>query len=454
MMGKIVKHCGSCDESFAEKFTFCPDCGAALQSYELNPLAAETPPVPDVATAPPMLVAEAAQPVETPEVVAEAAPASYAAETVEMPAAEVAETFAAPAPVVEAAKTAEEPVTEEIKTKAAAASSPAPVFFQPTTLDADKKPVSLEAEHDAYVADGGFYVTVIEEKNVKQRNTLLLGTLCAVFIFSMSMVVVSIYSKDLDIGSINDNMFTAMLVDDVPVPEEDAHIPKLKKDAGGGGGGGGNNDPNPASQGERAPMRTDPQFAPSVSMDRLTNPTIPIQMAIKGPINEYKINVDKYGVRLGGDNPSDGPGSNGGQGGGRNGGQGNNDGPGNGLGNNGGIGGPGNGGVGPGGDGPGGGGERPPPPHVGVTQGIKIISKPRPGYTDAARQANIQGTVILRVTFLASGQVGGISPVKGLGSGLTEQAIAAARRISFEPAKNNGVAQSVTKQIEYTFSIY
>jgi protein TonB len=91
---------------------------------------------------------------------------------------------------------------------------------------------------------------------------------------------------------------------------------------------------------------------------------------------------------------------------------------------------------------------------VGVTQGIKILSKPRPGYTDAARQANIQGTVILRVTFLASGQVGGISAVKGLPNGLTEQAIAAAHRISFEPAKVNGQAQSVTKQIEYTFSIY
>jgi TonB family protein len=66
----------------------------------------------------------------------------------------------------------------------------------------------------------------------------------------------------------------------------------------------------------------------------------------------------------------------------------------------------------------------------------------------------VQGTVILRVTFLASGQVGSISPVKGLPNGLTEQAIAAARSIRFEPAKNNGVAQTVTKQVEYTFSIY
>ncbi len=85
---------------------------------------------------------------------------------------------------------------------------------------------------------------------------------------------------------------------------------------------------------------------------------------------------------------------------------------------------------------------------------MKINSKPRPGYTDAARQNNIQGTVILRVTFLGSGQIGSVSVVKGLPNGLSEQAIAAAKRISFEPAKTNGVGQTVTKQVEYTFSIY
>ena len=90
----------------------------------------------------------------------------------------------------------------------------------------------------------------------------------------------------------------------------------------------------------------------------------------------------------------------------------------------------------------------------GVTQGLKILSKPRPGYTDAARTANVQGTVILRVTFLASGQIGSVSVVKGLPNGLSEQAIAAAKRIAFEPAKTNGQGQTVTKQIEYSFSIY
>ena len=41
-MGKIVKYCSSCDEGFAEKFGFCPDCGAPLQAFEMNPVGNET----------------------------------------------------------------------------------------------------------------------------------------------------------------------------------------------------------------------------------------------------------------------------------------------------------------------------------------------------------------------------------------------------------------------------
>lgn len=85
---------------------------------------------------------------------------------------------------------------------------------------------------------------------------------------------------------------------------------------------------------------------------------------------------------------------------------------------------------------------------------LRIISKPRGTYTDAARQNNIQGVVVLRITFLASGQIGSISVVKGLPHGLTEQAIAAARLISFEPKKIDGVPQTVTRTMEYPFTIY
>ena len=62
--------------------------------------------------------------------------------------------------------------------------------------------------------------------------------------------------------------------------------------------------------------------------------------------------------------------------------------------------------------------------------------------------------VLLRIRFLASGKIGDISVIKGLPNGLTEKAIEAARKISFEPKKVNGVPQDVTRQIEYTFREY
>ncbi len=85
---------------------------------------------------------------------------------------------------------------------------------------------------------------------------------------------------------------------------------------------------------------------------------------------------------------------------------------------------------------------------------LRILHKPRPQYTDEARSNGTEGTVVLRVTFLASGQIGSVQPVKGLGDGLTEQAIDAARRLQFEPAIRNGTPLTVTKMVEYTFSIY
>ena len=85
---------------------------------------------------------------------------------------------------------------------------------------------------------------------------------------------------------------------------------------------------------------------------------------------------------------------------------------------------------------------------------LQILSKPRPGYTALARENNTEGTVVLRVTFLPSGKIGSIEPVKSLPDGLTEQAIEAARRIRFEAPTVDGQPMTVVKSIEYTFSIY
>lgn len=85
---------------------------------------------------------------------------------------------------------------------------------------------------------------------------------------------------------------------------------------------------------------------------------------------------------------------------------------------------------------------------------LTIIGKARPGYTDVARDADVQGTVRLRVTFYSNGSTGSISAISGLPYGLTEQAIKAAQRIVFIPKTVNGYPVSVTKVVEYSFSIY
>ncbi len=90
----------------------------------------------------------------------------------------------------------------------------------------------------------------------------------------------------------------------------------------------------------------------------------------------------------------------------------------------------------------------------GNTEGVKIILKPRSKYTEMARENQVQGKVVLRVTFSSSGGIGAISVITGLSDGLTEQAIDAARKILFIPASKNGIRYAVTKPVEYTFTIY
>lgn len=85
---------------------------------------------------------------------------------------------------------------------------------------------------------------------------------------------------------------------------------------------------------------------------------------------------------------------------------------------------------------------------------LKLLFKPKGEYNDKARQDQVQGTVRLRVTFLANGNIGAISPVQGLPDGLTAAAIEAAKRIRFQPAIKNGKPVTVTKMVEYTFTLY
>jgi TonB family protein len=89
-----------------------------------------------------------------------------------------------------------------------------------------------------------------------------------------------------------------------------------------------------------------------------------------------------------------------------------------------------------------------------VTRKPVITLKPEPGFTEEARRNNVEGFVRLRAVLGSTGEVRNISVIKGLPDGLTEQAIAAARRIRFRPAEKDGRAVSQWVTLEYNFHIY
>jgi hypothetical protein len=84
---------------------------------------------------------------------------------------------------------------------------------------------------------------------------------------------------------------------------------------------------------------------------------------------------------------------------------------------------------------------------------VSILNKPPAAYSEAARHYEISGQVVLRVTFVANKTIATVTPLRKLPFGLTEQALAAVKDISFNPALDDGKAISVIKPVIYTFSI-
>jgi TonB family protein len=84
---------------------------------------------------------------------------------------------------------------------------------------------------------------------------------------------------------------------------------------------------------------------------------------------------------------------------------------------------------------------------------LELISKPAVQYTAEARQLKVQGDVILRVTFLANGQVAVQGILRGLGHGLDEEAQRVAQQIRFRPATRDGRPVDMTTNITITFQL-
>lgn len=83
----------------------------------------------------------------------------------------------------------------------------------------------------------------------------------------------------------------------------------------------------------------------------------------------------------------------------------------------------------------------------------KPRSVPQPGYTDAARAASIEGKVRVQLTVDETGRVVSVKLLQGLGYGLDEAALAAAKQAEFEPAVRCGKPTSATFNISMRFSL-
>jgi TonB family protein len=214
--------------------------------------------------------------------------------------------------------------------------------------------------------------------------------------------------------------------------------PDLAGKKAGGGGGGGDRSPTPASKGA-IPKFAHQQLAPPMAVIPNPNPQLQVNPTLLGP-PELKLPAmaanmpwgDPQGV-LG--PPSNGPGFGGGIGSGE----------GTGIGSGKG------GGLGPGEGGGVGGGTY----SVGGNVSAPIaIYKPEPAYSEEARKAKYQGTVVLWIVVDAQGNVSDVRVVKPLGLGLDEKAVETVRTWKFKPAMRNGTPVPVHVSVEVSFRLF
>ena len=90
---------------------------------------------------------------------------------------------------------------------------------------------------------------------------------------------------------------------------------------------------------------------------------------------------------------------------------------------------------------------------AGATRGVDILSEPNPAYSAEGRSLRLEGDVVLEVIFLASSQVQVIRVLSGLGHGLDEAAIQAAKQIRFRPATREGKPIDFPARVRISFRL-
>jgi TonB family protein len=265
----------------------------------------------------------------------------------------------------------------------------------------------------------------------RQKKSFMMSTTLQVFV--VALIVVASFSKPVQQAA-------KSAVSLVLPPDIAPYEPKLapKKNVMQGGGGGGDRSPLPAAKGQR-PKFALKQFTPPQQV--IANPDAQLKMTptLIGPpeLNQAlpNNNMNQWGdplAKLG--PPSNGPGSGGGIGSGSGGGIGSGKGPGLGPGEGGGVG----GGVFRVGG--------------GVSQPV-LLHKVEPEYSEEARKAKYQGTVLLYVEVTPDGRATNIKVTRSLGLGLDEKAMEAVKQWKFKPGYKNGQPVTVAATIEVNFRL-
>ncbi len=435
-----MKFCSTCQEEFADKFSFCPVDG--------TPLTAVVEKVEESVTRP----AVQRPPVSTATEPVYAAATAGAAAGIIAPKAEYHLTFIDDAGLTQR-------LIAELKEVAHNSELTWPEF--------KRDPFGFTKRMIVGYGQAGW--KVLSQPNVA---TGVLSALVLVITMVLGVYWIDrfqVRSKENQIAQNNEQL--ADQIFDIPAeqPTPDPGTAGLNKGSGGGskpkpekaagGGGGGREDQRPASFGKtpQASLTVPQVVAPDPNPPTIKNPSLPVAATVVADplLVPPDARVLPYGDFKSKSNvPSSGPGTGNGIGTGTGGGIGPGEGGGIGPGRGGNIGGGdrNDGGGGPGG--PGGGDYNRIFSGKEVNSKARVLSKPEPQYTEEARKNQITGTVVLRAVFTSGGQVTSIRAVSGLPFGLTERAIAAARQIRFTPATKDGRPVSMYIQLEYNFNLY
>jgi periplasmic protein TonB len=220
-------------------------------------------------------------------------------------------------------------------------------------------------------------------------------------------------------------------------PDLAPYVPKAapEKQSMGGGGGGGNLSPLDASKGKLPKVAK--QFVPPSAVVLNEDPKLIMEPTIEVQPNAVlpKVALDVLGDPMGlGKIPSNGPGSGAGIGSGKGGGVGSGSGRGVGPGSGGGI---------------GGGAYR----IGGGVSAPAVLAKVEPEYSEEARKAKFQGTVMLYIEVDENGKPKNLRVVRPLGLGLDEKAIEAVSKWKFRPGFKDGKPVTVAATVEVNFRL-